>query len=191
MSGQDFTADSKGQITLTLDDGNPIDHAVHPPLACKGDIEQQRPCPRTACRYHLWADDERPGRPHSPGARPPVRLRVIGSSCMWDEIREHPDGMTADEVGERMASSAGKVVGERVLQLENRGSLKMRAVDHVVAILEATRETMPNGTELELVMAHNDHALPNQHFVTVAIRVREQTAKGGKTQGVTVRKRAT
>ena len=104
---------------------------------------------------------------------------------MWDEIREHPDGMTADEVGERMASSAGKVVGERVLQLENRGSLKMRAVDHVVAILEATRETMPNGTELELVMAHNDHALPNQHFVTVAIRVREQTAKGG----VSVRRR--
>lgn len=183
----EFSPSAKAQTTLELADGRPIDYAVQPPPNCRGDMVDDAICPRTACRYHLWQQDERPGRPHSPGARPPVKLRVVNGdqrppeSCMWREVKAHPEGMTADEVGLTLSG----VVGERVLQVENRGLLKMKAIDHVCAVLEDGLAGMPRGTEVELVMPHNDHALPHQCFVTVAIRVREQTAKAG----VRVRKR--
>ena len=183
LQGHDVTQATRAQATLQLADGRPIDFAVQPPRGCRGDLVTTRPCARTACRFHLWPQDERPGRPHSPGARPPVKLRTLGPSCMWDQVRANEEGMTADDVGEAFG-----VVGERMLQVENRALLKLKAIDHVCAVLEAARTTMPVGTELELVMAHNDHQLPNQHFVTVAIRVREQTAKAAQA-GVSVRKR--
>lgn len=179
--------DSVRQAVLSLDDGRPIDFAVQPPQGCKGDLVADAICPRTACRYHLWQQDERPGRPHSPGARPPVKLRVINGdqrppeSCMWRVVAANAEGMTADAVGETLSG----VVGERALQVEQRGLLKMKAIDHVCALLDAGRADMPRGTELELVMPHNDHLLPHQCFVTVVVRVKEQTAKGG----VTVRRR--
>lgn len=178
--GHDISTAHKAQSTLQLQDGRPIDYAVQPPPNCRGDLVEESVCPRTACRYHLWQQDERPGRPHSPGARPPVKLRTINGdqrppeSCMWRTIAAEPEGMTADQVGEILSG----VVGERVLQVENRGLLKLKAIDHVCAILEMGRGAMPIGTELDLVMPHNDHALPNQCFVTVSIRVKEQTAKG-------------
>lgn len=178
----DLPPEVKAQATLPLADGRPIDYAVQPPPGCKGDLVPDTICPRTACRYHLWQQDERPGRPHSPGARPPVKLRVIAESCMWRQISANPEGMTADEVGRVISGT----VGERVLQLENRALLKMKAIDHVCAVLEEGLASMPNGTAVELVMPHNDHALPHQVFVTVAIRVKEQTAKGG----VTVRRKS-
>lgn len=214
----DFPAAVKAQATLPLADGRPIDYAVQPPSGCRGDLVVERPCTRTECRFHAWRQTEIPGRPHNTppgelpngrpdgGARPPVRLRVIDQSCMWDVVRANPEGMTADQVGEILGSGVDSggghsvtggvpvrngdvppktAVGERVLQLENRALLKMKAIDHVVALLEDGRAGMPNGTELELVMPHNDHLLPHQCFVTVAIRVREQTAKGG----VTVRRK--
>jgi len=121
-----------------------------------------------------------------------VKLRVVNGdqrppeSCMWRVVAANPEGMTADEVGATLSG----VVGERALQVENRGLLKMKAIDHVVALLEDGRAGMPNGTEIELVFPHNDHLLPHQCFVTVAIRVREQTAKGS-TAGVSVRRRKT
>ena len=184
MSGSDIPA----QVKLALLDGRAIDYAVQSPPNCRGDLIAEAVCPRTACRFHLWQQDERPGRPHSAGARPPVRLRVVNGdqrppeSCMWRVIDANPDGMTADEVGTVISG----VVGERALQLENRAMLKLKAVNHVCAVLEAAREGMPNGAEIEIVMSHNDHHLPNQHFVTVAIRVKEQTAKD---RGVMVRRK--
>jgi hypothetical protein len=199
MSGKPFKSSVRASIrshwnndkvtqTLPLADGKPIDYLTAPPKECGGEecAAMPRPCNRYQCRHHLWVQDERPGRPHSPGARPPTLVRISdGPSCAIDVAREHPDGMTADEVGALLDATS---VGERVLQIENRGSLKMRAVNHVCAILDTARAGMPDGTEIEMAFPHNDHHLAGQHFVTVVIRVKEQTAKAR--QGVTVRKRA-
>lgn len=206
----DLSSDTR-QRALTLTDGSPIDYAVQPPPGCRGDLITARPCPRTACPEHLWAQEEIPGRPHNvqdgelprgraeAGARPPVRLRVIPQSCTWDVVKANPDGMTADEVGAIVGGGVdigghaveggvpvrtgeappNTVVGERVLQVENRALLKLKAVDHVCAVLEEAMPSMPSGTEIEGVVVHNHVRDPHHHFVTVAIKVREQTAKAG------------
>ena len=173
-------------LPLLLEDGQPIDHATQPPKGCQGDLEQMRPCPRTACRYHLWPQDERPGRPHSPGARPPVTLRREGPSCMFDEIKTQPDGLTADDVGEAFGTC-----GERIRQVEHRGALKWEGVEFLKTVLEAARERMPPGTAIEHVLPHNDHQLPNQHFVTVVLRVdaKQDTRVRPAFSGVMVRKK--
>lgn len=206
------------QLKLTVM-SEAIDASTEAPKGCKGDVETQRPCPRTGCRFHLWRQEEIPGRPHNTppgelpngrpdgGARPPVRLRVIDQSCLWDITEENPEGMTADEVGEILGSGVDAVgnyevvggipvrhgdvppktaVGERMLQLEQRAMLKLKAVEHVFAVLQEARECMPDGTEVVDLVPHNLHAEPSEHFITVRIRVKEQTAKGG----VTVRRKS-
>ena len=175
-------------LPLLLDDGQPIDRDTLPPKGCAGDLIAVRPCPRYQCRYHLHPQDERPGRPHSAGARPPVTLRREGPSCMYDEIATNPDGLTADDVGEAFG-----IVGERVRQLEHRGALKWEAVMFVKSAMEELRSRMPQGAVIDHVMAHNDHQLPNQHFVTVVVTVDPKQDKRERKafSGVMVRKART
>jgi hypothetical protein len=130
-------------------------------------------CDRYRCRQHLWPQDERPGRPHKVGARPPITLRRDdGPRCTLHQIRLKPDGMTTDAIGETL-----HVVGERVSQLEFRGRLKMEAVRAVNDALEKLMPNMPEGSSIRGTFAHNEHALPGQHFVTVVLDVDEKAVK--------------
>ena len=104
---------------------------------------------------------------------------------MYDEIATNPDGLTADDVGEAFG-----IVGERVRQLEHRGALKWEAVMFVKSAMEELRARMPQGAVIDNVMAHNDHQLPNQHFVTVVVTVDPKQDKRERKafSGVMVRK---
>jgi hypothetical protein len=175
-----------------LIDGRHIGHATDPPVVCGGEecAGLPRPCPRTACRFHLWPQDERAGRPHRPGSRPPVKLRTEGPSCMFDVLREAPDGLTTDEIGETFG-----VVGERISQMEHRAALKMEGIRRVFAGVETMQSALPPGIAIEGAFAHNDHALPNQHFVTVVLKVTpkddKRRADASSRAGVRVRRKRT
>jgi hypothetical protein len=87
--------------------------------ATRGDCETGvRPCPYYACRHHLWAEDERPGRPWHGEHPPPVVRRHSQATCALDVAadQQHRDAqglMTRDRVGDHLG-----ITGERVRQLE-------------------------------------------------------------------------
>jgi hypothetical protein len=79
-----------------------------------------RPCRYTACRHHLWAEDERPGRPHK-GKHPLPVVRVHSEhTCALDVAhqQEHRDA-NGNLSQERVGAMLG-ITGERVRQLEQR-----------------------------------------------------------------------
>jgi len=69
-----------------------------------------RPCLYVSCRYHLYLDTKglqvRLNFPHFEPATMPW-------SCVLDEVQAFPDGMTLEQIGERM-----NITRERVRQLE-------------------------------------------------------------------------
>lgn len=163
-----FGGSAAGQTSFRVNN-LPIDHAVRPPPIRGGEecAKIARPCNRYACEFHLWPQDERPGRPHSLGARPPVQLKVLQHSCMYDVIRDgNPDGLTADEVGSHFG-----VVGERILQVENRAILKRKAVERVWSVVETLRGELSDA-QIVSVEPHNENRLPHHHFVTIKLEAR-------------------
>lgn len=94
----------------------------------RGECEDgQRPCPYRACRHHLWAEDERPGRPWD-GKHPPAKVREhTEQTCALDvaddqEQRDARGNLPRREVGRMLG-----ITGERVRQLEERALEKLRA----------------------------------------------------------------
>jgi hypothetical protein len=92
----------------------------------RGECEEGvRPCPFYACRHHLWAEDERPGRPHH-GKHPlPVVREHSAATCALDvaheQERRDAKGMLSQErVGEALG-----ITGERVRQIEQRALAKL------------------------------------------------------------------
>jgi hypothetical protein len=83
----------------------------------------ERPCRYTACRYHLWREDERAGRPHvwpAERAQPKV-VQHSPETCALDVA----------ERGEQTLEQVGSVLGltaERVRQIEER-ALRRLGVD--------------------------------------------------------------
>ena len=163
-----------------LGDGDADDQALYdaspePPQE-KGGAECaaiNRPCDRYRCQYHLWPQTERPGRPHTQGARPPVIFIRSKSSCALDEARANQDGMSVKKIGKL----TGDVCGERVRQIEQRGSLKMLAVSKVLEAIEDVRPELPKGSKIVAAFPHNEHHLPNQHFITVIVEVKSQAVQ--------------
>jgi len=77
----------------------------------------------------------------------------------------------------RIGKVTGDVCGERVRQIEQRGSLKMRAVNTVLDAIETVRAEMPAGAKIVGAFPHNEHDLPNHHFITVIVEVKAQAAQ--------------
>lgn len=90
-----------------------------------------RPCPQYACRYHLWADDERPGRPHH-GKKPPPKVRRRGESCAIDVAER------GEQTTEQIADHLG-VTPERTIQIEDRALSKLAVVRSLMDHLEEFR----------------------------------------------------
>jgi len=85
--------------------------------ACEGG---ERPCRWKACRYHLWGEDERPGRPWD-GKRPHTLVVAHHEETCALDLADR-GGMSRAEVGEVMGLGY-----ERVRQLELRALEKLRA----------------------------------------------------------------
>lgn len=86
-----------------------------------------RPCPFTACRHHLWAEDERPGRPWDGKRPPPVVRQHSSETCALDvahqqERRDSRGLLPRDVVGEHLG-----VTGERARQIEEAALEKLRS----------------------------------------------------------------
>ena len=136
------------QLRLTVSD-RPILNDSDGPMAVRdgqlaidrGQCPTVRPCPKTSCRYHLWADDERPGRPHH-GKSPPPKIKRRAQSCALD---------VADQ-GEHSTDQMGKLldcVPERICQVEDRALAKLAAVKQVTDYLEEFRPNV--GARMRLV----------------------------------------
>lgn len=103
---------------------------------------------------------------------------------MFTVLRESPDGMTTDDIGKTM-----HVVGERISQMEHRAALKMEGVRRVLAGVEAMQAELPSGITIETALPHNEHSMPNHHFITLVLKVTPAEDKRRVKAGVQVRKR--
>lgn len=133
--------------------------------ATRGACEEgPRPCRYTACRHHLWAEDERPGRPWK-GKHPLPVVRVHSEqTCALDvaQEQEHRDArgrLSRERVGEHLG-----ITGERVRQIEGEAIRKLLASLHeagieterimaALAIEEQDVDVAPKGKRLPVVSA--------------------------------------
>jgi len=78
-----------------------------------GGSNAARPCPWVSCRYHLYFDLRRNGRPGRPRAARVPELEELEETCALD-LAAH-GGMSHEEVGEALYLS-----GTRIEQVEKR-----------------------------------------------------------------------
>jgi hypothetical protein len=108
---------------------------------CRGGA---RPCPYVSCRYNLYLDArDRQVRLNFPHLEPDE----MSWSCVLDEIDQFPDGMTLEQIGERM-----NITRERVRQLEAEilPKLKLMAAhsDQLQSMIAAWEARRRQDTEL-------------------------------------------
>lgn len=92
----------------------------------RGDCPSERPCRHVCCSMNLMVMHgfEMPGRRSAVHRYPVgvVRYRAGASGCALDEVDASPDGMTFDEIGERLGCT-----GRRAEQLVDRALAKLKA----------------------------------------------------------------
>jgi hypothetical protein len=134
-----------------------------------------RPCNRFSCRYHLWPDTERAGRPHH-GEHPPAKLHPTSESCALDVAERE---QSREQIAKLM-----NVTGERVRQIEERALFKHKVAQVVEEHIDELRTKLPEGARLETVYPRSNDA--GAVYITMVISVDAHTRK---TTGVVVRKK--
>ena len=99
-----------------------IDHWGQGRPESRSECGVDRPCLFVSCRYNLYLDvNGRRTRFNFPHLEP----SQMSWSCVLDEVEASPDGMTLQEVGDRM-----NITRERVRQLQNDILDKLRWLAH-------------------------------------------------------------
>lgn len=142
----------------------PDDHVPHRRSECK---DGPRPCTHVRCAYNceLIRGEDRPGTRRDTHDLPEdiIVYRGRKTNCALD-IAES-DERTADEVGAAMG-----IVGERVLQLTTRASLKARGFLMIDKHLESLWGEFPPGLKMEAVLSCSfDGVLPPDHHAAVIV----------------------
>ena len=120
------------------------DPSAPPPTTAECPAE--RPCPRLRCRNHLWANDERPGRPVA-GKRPNKTVTHRDESCVRDVVAKNPDGLSNRRIGKLLGVDI-----RRVEQLIARGTLKREIGEVLLDAEDHIRERLPPGTNVGAVL---------------------------------------
>jgi hypothetical protein len=153
----------------------PLLNTSGPPATRAGCADIARPCNRFSCRYHLWPDTERAGRPHH-GEHPPAKLHPSSESCALDLAERES---SRDQIAAHL-----NVTGERVRQIEERALMKLQVAKAVEEYLEGLRTQLPPGVRLETMYPRSNDA--GAIYITMVISV---DAHARKASGVVVRKR--
>lgn len=154
---------------------------------------KERPCPRLACEFHLWREDEHPGKPHAAKGetevrRQPVKIKAKPESCTLDVTERHPDGIGYKKIAGLLGADI-----RRMEQLGTRAVLKLaikRALDENE---DELREKLPAGSIVQTF--HHRGESPATVLVTYVIALEDPNHEAPLTSsaraGVTVRKRST
>lgn len=136
--------------------------------ATRGECEEgARPCPYTACRHHLHAEDERPGRPWA-GKRPPPLVRAHSSeTCALDVAHDQEHRDRDGLLGLAAIGAMLGITGERARQIEERALLKLKeqGIDLELALVgradaEADDVPAPHRVRLRVIADDPQRKLP-------------------------------
>ncbi|TXH57067.1 MAG: hypothetical protein E6Q97_05090 [Desulfurellales bacterium] len=109
----------------------PIINEHAPPMTRSGCADIPRPCNRYACRYHLWSNTERQGRPHH-GTAPDAKLeRVSDETCALDLAER--GSMHYREIAPVLGRGFTR---ERVRQIEHRARRKVEVALRVLELYD-------------------------------------------------------
>jgi hypothetical protein len=147
----------------------PVINSCAPPSTRQECAGISRPCNRYSCRYHLWPDNERRGRPHH-GVAPDPKLQRTPESCALDVVDAVGDSMDYRDLA---AIIGHGLTAERVRQMEARAQRKLQAALLLIEWHERACELFSD-SEIDLQVGYP----PNNDTGSVIVEYRMSSPRG-------------